>query len=79
MTENTSSRTAPFYNIPSRQIVSIEHPAIIKNVDKAIETLQGSAGIVKVSYLTLVRNFSNSVIDPQSTKGRYSGQSCAPA
>ncbi|KAL2841343.1 RNA polymerase III transcription factor IIIC subunit-domain-containing protein [Aspergillus pseudodeflectus] len=41
------SRTAPFYTIPSRQILSIEHPAIIKNVDKAIDTLQGSAGIIK--------------------------------
>ncbi|KAL5340579.1 RNA polymerase III transcription factor IIIC subunit-domain-containing protein [Aspergillus crustosus] len=48
MAERNPSRTAPFYDIPSRRIVSIEHPAIIKNVDKAIATLQGSAGITKV-------------------------------
>ncbi|KAL3457313.1 RNA polymerase III transcription factor IIIC subunit-domain-containing protein [Aspergillus heterothallicus] len=47
MAESQSSRTAPFYTIPSRQIRCIEHPAIIKNVDKAIDTLQGNAGIAK--------------------------------
>lgn len=40
---------APVYEVPSRHIVSVEHPAIIKNVDKAIETLQGDAGIAKVN------------------------------
>lgn len=39
---------APVYEVPSRHIVSVEHPAIIKNVDKAIETLQGDAGIAKI-------------------------------
>jgi general transcription factor 3C polypeptide 5 (transcription factor C subunit 1) len=48
MADHNLSRTAPFYTIPPRQILSIEHPAIIKNVDKAIDTLQGSAGIIKV-------------------------------
>ncbi|KAL2842395.1 RNA polymerase III transcription factor IIIC subunit-domain-containing protein [Aspergillus pseudoustus] len=47
MADSQSSRTAPFYTIPSRPILCIEHPAIIKNVDKAIDTLQGSAGIAK--------------------------------
>ncbi|KAL4781082.1 RNA polymerase III transcription factor IIIC subunit-domain-containing protein [Aspergillus varians] len=47
MAENHPSRTAPFYSVPSRRIVCIEHPAIIKNVDKAIDTLQGSTGITK--------------------------------
>ncbi|KAE8154218.1 RNA polymerase III transcription factor IIIC subunit-domain-containing protein [Aspergillus avenaceus] len=42
------SRTAPFYDIPSRNIVSVEHPAIIKNVDKAIDTLHGNQGISKI-------------------------------
>lgn len=41
-------RTAPFYAIPNRRIVSVEHPAIIQNVDKAIETLQGNQGIYQV-------------------------------
>jgi len=41
-------RTAPFYSIPPRRIVSVEHPAVIKNVDKAIDTLQGNYGISRV-------------------------------
>ncbi|KAL2788276.1 RNA polymerase III transcription factor IIIC subunit-domain-containing protein [Aspergillus keveii] len=50
MADHNLSRTAPFYTIPPRQILSIEHPAIIKNVDKAIDTLQGSAGIIKALH-----------------------------
>ncbi|PKY03793.1 RNA polymerase III transcription factor IIIC subunit [Aspergillus campestris IBT 28561] len=42
------SRTAPFYHIPQRPIVSIEHPAIVQNIDKAIDTLQGNGGIRRV-------------------------------
>ncbi|GAD92040.1 RNA polymerase III transcription factor subunit, putative [Paecilomyces variotii No. 5] len=41
-------RTAPWYTIPSRRIVSVEHPGIVKNVDKAIDTLNGSSGISKI-------------------------------
>lgn len=48
MSEQHGSRTAPSYPIPSRRIVTVEHPAIIKNVDKAIDTLRGNTGISKV-------------------------------
>ena len=56
MTDRT--RTAPFYQIPSNQIVSVEHPAIIQNADKAVDTLQGNSGISKVlppSYIYIYR------------------------
>ncbi|KAA8642948.1 hypothetical protein EYZ11_001093 [Aspergillus tanneri] len=46
--EQHGPRTAPFYSIPPRHLVSVEHPAIIKNVDNAIATLQGDAGISKI-------------------------------
>jgi general transcription factor 3C polypeptide 5 (transcription factor C subunit 1) len=39
---------APWYRIPPRRIVAVEHPGIVKNVDRAIKTLQGDAGIAKV-------------------------------
>lgn len=42
------SRTAPFYAIPPRRLVSVEHPAVVQNLDKAVDTLQGNAGIDKV-------------------------------
>lgn len=45
----TDQRTAPFYPVPPRRVISIEHPAIIHNVDKAIDTLQGNTGISRVS------------------------------
>lgn len=48
MTDQHGARTAPFYQIPSRRIVSVEHPAIIRNLDKAVDTLKGDAGITKV-------------------------------
>ena len=48
MADPYGSRTAPFYHVPSRRIVSVEHPAIIRNLDKAVDTLKGDAGITKV-------------------------------
>ncbi|PKX96545.1 transcription factor TFIIIC subunit TFC1 [Aspergillus novofumigatus IBT 16806] len=48
MMDQQGTRTAPYYSIPARHVVSVEHPAIVKNVDKAIETLQGNAGISKI-------------------------------
>lgn len=47
------SRTAPFYSVPTRRLVSVEHPAVIRNIDKAVDTLQGNAGIRKVSCSTV--------------------------
>lgn len=43
------SRTASFYKVPPLHLVSVEHPAVIQNLDKAIATLQGNAGIEKAS------------------------------
>ncbi|KAJ5641954.1 RNA polymerase III transcription factor subunit [Penicillium lividum] len=45
MDTSREARTASSYNIPSRRLVSVEHPAVIRNIDKAIETLQGNTGI----------------------------------
>lgn len=42
------ARTAPFHAIPPRRLISVEHPALIRNLDKAIDTLQGDTGIKKV-------------------------------
>ncbi|KAJ6034354.1 uncharacterized protein N7446_009103 [Penicillium canescens] len=45
MDDQQELRTAPTYPVPSRLLVSVEHPAVVRNVDKAIETLQGDTGI----------------------------------
>lgn len=48
MTENRDEpQYAPWYRLPTRHIVAVEHPGIVKNVDRAIKTLQGDAGISK--------------------------------
>ncbi|KAM5440285.1 tau 95 subunit of transcription factor TFIIIC [Microsporum canis] len=63
MSQNPGERTAPWYPVPSQDIVCVEHPCIVKNVDKAIDTLQGYAGISEMlnascrdSPLTLMLN-----------------------
>lgn len=49
MEDQDNTRTAPFYQIPPRRLVSVEHPAVIKNVDRALDTLEGDRGISKAS------------------------------
>ncbi|KAF9891500.1 tau 95 subunit of transcription factor TFIIIC [Aspergillus nanangensis] len=63
-------RTAPFYSIPSRHIVSVEHPAIIKNVDKAIDTLQGDHGISKILSPPKADTPANLVLRPEDAMAR---------
>lgn len=41
-------RTAPWYEIPSHELVSVEHPCIVNDIEKGIETLQGAPGISEV-------------------------------
>lgn len=50
MTESsTEARRAPWYPISSRRIVAVEHPGIVKNVNRAIDTLHGESGLAQVS------------------------------
>ncbi|KAJ5089063.1 hypothetical protein N7532_007747 [Penicillium argentinense] len=48
MDVHRDSLTAPFFTVPPRRLVSVEHPAVVRNPDKAVETLQGNAGIEKI-------------------------------
>ncbi len=43
------SQAAPWSSVPGLAIVSVEHPFIIKNIDKGIETLGGNGSMLKVS------------------------------
>ncbi|KAL3477682.1 RNA polymerase III transcription factor IIIC subunit-domain-containing protein [Aspergillus californicus] len=70
MAEHHASRTAPFYEIPSRRLVCIEHPAIIKNVDKAIDTLQGSRGIIRTLNPPKADTPANIVLRPEDAMAR---------
>lgn len=46
--ERSSARFAPWYSVPSEAVVSVEHPGIIKNVEKGIQTLGGYTKAEKV-------------------------------
>ncbi|KAK1145097.1 tau 95 subunit of transcription factor TFIIIC [Aspergillus melleus] len=65
-----SPRTAPFYIVPSRQLVSVEHPAIIKDADKAIDTLQGNAGISKILNPPKADAPANLLLRPEDAMSR---------
>ena len=46
--ENSNTELAQWLPIPSRAVSAIEHPCIIKNVDKGITSLGGSVKLSKV-------------------------------
>ncbi|KAJ5512133.1 Transcription factor IIIC subunit 5 [Penicillium fimorum] len=70
MDDQRGSRTAPFYAVPSRRLVSVEHPAVIRNVDKAIETLQGDAGIKTILNPDKDGTLANLVFRPEDAMAR---------
>lgn len=45
---SSNTEPAPWLSIPSRAVSAIEHPCIIKNVDKGITSLGGSVKLSKV-------------------------------
>ena len=45
------TRAAPWYSVPPRAIVSVEHPFIVKDVPKVVASLGGNDGIEKVWFL----------------------------
>lgn len=44
-----SSRAAPWYGIPSHSLVSVEHPFVVKDVDKAVAMVNAGDQVSKVS------------------------------
>ncbi|KAK9851031.1 hypothetical protein MYU51_011203 [Penicillium brevicompactum] len=70
MDDQNNPWTAPFHPIPARQLVSVEHPAIVRNVDKAIETLQGDAGIKSILDPTREDPKANLVLRPGDALSR---------
>ncbi|KAJ5197544.1 hypothetical protein N7449_008023 [Penicillium cf. viridicatum] len=70
MDDQRGSRTAPFYAVPSRRLVSVEHPAVVRNVDKAIETLQGDSGIKTILNPANGGTLANLVLRPEDAMAR---------
>ncbi|CAI7605791.1 unnamed protein product [Penicillium discolor] len=70
MDDQRGSRTAPFYAVPSRRLVSVEHPAVVRNVDKAIKTLQGDSGIKTILDPAKDGTLANLVLRPEDAMAR---------
>lgn len=45
------SSYAPWYNVPKQPIVSVEHPFIVKDVDKGLATLGSPSKLEEVSCI----------------------------
>ena len=49
LNQSGNKQYAPWLPIPSRAISAVEHPCIVKNVDKGITSLGGPVKLSKVS------------------------------
>lgn len=47
---------APWYNVPKQPIVSVEHPFIIKDIDKGLATLGSPSKLEEVSRFQFNRH-----------------------
>ncbi|KAJ5907170.1 uncharacterized protein N7473_004086 [Penicillium subrubescens] len=70
METHRESRTASFYRIPPLHMVSVEHPAVIRNLDKAVATLQGNTGIEKMLNPTKADTSVNLMLRPEDALSR---------
>ncbi|KAJ5669883.1 hypothetical protein N7462_010953 [Penicillium macrosclerotiorum] len=70
MDPHRESRNALFYQIPSRELVSVEHPAVIRNIDRAIETLQSNVGIQKILNPVKPNASANLILRPEDAMAR---------
>jgi hypothetical protein len=65
---------APVYDLPSDRFVHIEYPGFVENVPKAIDTLDGRAGIAKAcrtsSSLLRLRSGAQHTVRIPTTTGR---------
>ncbi|OJJ49000.1 hypothetical protein ASPZODRAFT_1371467 [Penicilliopsis zonata CBS 506.65] len=70
MAQRGLPRTAPFYEVPPLRVVSVEHPGVVRNVDNAIRTLQGSDGIGKILNPPKADTPANLVLRPEDAMAR---------
>lgn len=50
--QSKAGDATPWHSIPSRAMVSVEHPCIVKNIDKGLRTMGEDEDIEKVSKLS---------------------------
>lgn len=57
--EREASQYAPWYDLPRTVLVSIEHPFIIQNVDKAVNMLGGFPKLKSVCTFVELKKHHN--------------------
>ncbi|KAJ5177219.1 uncharacterized protein N7482_003096 [Penicillium canariense] len=70
METHRESRTASFYHVPARHLVSVEHPAVIRNLEKAVSTLQGNTGIERILNPAKADTSANLMLRPEDAMSR---------
>ncbi|KAJ5182485.1 RNA polymerase III transcription factor subunit [Penicillium capsulatum] len=70
MEANREARTAASYPIPSQRLVSVEHPAIVQNVDRAVDTLQGNTGINNILNPAKANTPAHLILRPEDAMAR---------
>ncbi len=45
---------APFFTIPEREVFALEHPMVIRNLDKAIQTFGRNRPFLRVCFLSFL-------------------------
>ncbi|EQL30937.1 hypothetical protein BDFG_06691 [Blastomyces dermatitidis ATCC 26199] len=78
-TPHARDRTAPWYSIPAREIVTVEHPCVVKNIDKGIETLSGNGGIPRLLNPPRQDSSINLFLSPEDGMSRPLSSICNPA
>ena len=54
---------APVYFVSGQRIVSVEHPGIVRNIDKAVQSLGGESELSQVCMPPSTRNCSRILTD----------------
>jgi general transcription factor 3C polypeptide 5 (transcription factor C subunit 1) len=56
--DNSVAEAAPWFRVPAKSVVSVEHPCIVKSVDKAISMLGGPTAIAETVQNDMERTLS---------------------
>ncbi|KAI5284559.1 tau 95 subunit of transcription factor TFIIIC, partial [Ascosphaera aggregata] len=79
-----SEHQAPWFSIPSRSLITVEHPCIVKDVDRALETLDTSTVGNDIAHALNYQRTDNAnsalhlLLNPDDKMSRSVASTCAP-
>ena len=66
----SSSLRAPRYSVPDKEVIAIEHPYIIENVDRGIESLGGLQRLTSVGSQSIQTGYGPNEESASASYGR---------